>query len=394
MAAMADYPRHDPGPKERPLSGQTVREGTMTVSSPQRTHTPQRRQQAGRWGMLVVLSALLTAGMLWAHVPAALFLGPMIAAIVLAISGGGIRLPRLVYGYAQALVGLVIAHNIPSGVLSETLRNGPVFLLGIGLVIIVSYSAGWVLARLRILPGTTALWGTSPGAATAMIVMAADFGADTRLVAFMQSLRMVCVALAATSVATIWSHAPVHAAISWTTPVAGSAIAATLALATAAVVAGRFVRIPAAAFLLPLVGGIALHGIVPLEQPPWLSASAYAVIGWGVGLVFTRAALRNAFAALPWILIAIAAMIGACGVVGGLLVWLAGVDPLTAYLATSPGGMDTAAIIAASCKADLAFVMSMQAARFVLVLAIGPALSKFLATRLPSEPDDGQIANP
>ena len=36
------------------------------------------------------------------------------------------------------------------------------------------------------LPGTTALWGTSPGAASVMTIMAESYGADMRLVAFMQ----------------------------------------------------------------------------------------------------------------------------------------------------------------------------------------------------------------
>ena len=40
------------------------------------------------------------------------------------------------------------------------------------------------------LPGTTAVWGSSPGAATAMVLMAEAFGADARLVAFMQYLRV------------------------------------------------------------------------------------------------------------------------------------------------------------------------------------------------------------
>ena len=46
-----------------------------------------------------------------------------------------------------------------------------------------------------------------------------------------------------------------------------------------------------------------------------------------------------------------------------------GIDPLTAYLATSPGGMDSVAIIAAaSDRVDISFVMALQTARFLIVL--------------------------
>jgi membrane AbrB-like protein len=53
-------------------------------------------------------------------------------------------------------------------------------------------------------------------------------------------------------------------------------------------------------------------------------------------------------------------------------------DPLTAYLATSPGGADSVAIIAASSKVDLPFVMTMQIGRAIVAILIGPALARFL----------------
>jgi membrane AbrB-like protein len=70
-----------------------------------------------------------------------------------------------------------------------------------------------------------------------------------------------------------------------------------------------------------------------------------------------------------------------CGGIGAALVAVAGVDPLTAYLATSPGGADSVAIIAASSNVDVRFVMAMQMARFVAVLAIGPVAARFLTRR-------------
>jgi uncharacterized membrane protein AbrB (regulator of aidB expression) len=57
-----------------------------------------------------------------------------------------------------------------------------------------------------------------------------------------------------------------------------------------------------------------------------------------------------------------------------------GVDPLTAYLATSPGGMDSVAIIAAaSDTVNVSFVMALQTARFLFVLVLGPAIARLVA---------------
>ena len=68
-----------------------------------------------------------------------------------------------------------------------------------------------------------------------------------------------------------------------------------------------------------------------------------------------------------------------CGGLAWLLHVSVGTDPLTAYLATSPGGADSVAIIAASSKVDLPFVMAMQTARFILVLLVGPTLARAVA---------------
>lgn len=135
--------------------------------------------------------------------------------------------------------------------------------------------------------------------------------------------------------------------------------------------------------LATIVAGVVLvrHGWLTLELPRWLLAVAYAFIGWRIGLRFTRALLTHALKALPRILACSLALIAICAGIGGVLAVMAGVDPLTAYLATSPGGADTVAIIAASTHVDMRFVMEMQMTRFVAVLAIGPAVARLLARR-------------
>jgi uncharacterized membrane protein AbrB (regulator of aidB expression) len=54
---------------------------------------------------------------------------------------------------------------------------------------------------------------------------------------------------------------------------------------------------------------------------------------------------------------------------------------LTAYLATSPGGMDSVAIIAAAAQ-HVAFVMALQSARFLVVLLVGPSVARLVARSL------------
>jgi membrane AbrB-like protein len=168
----------------------------------------------------------------------------------------------------------------------------------------------------------------------------------------------------------------------WFPPVHWLALGETLALAVVGPLIARQLNIPAGAFLVPMISGIVLThmGWISVELPPWLLAACYAVVGWNVGLRFSRPLLIHAARQLPRIMICILTMIALCGGVAWLMVLAIGVDPLTAYLATSPGGSDSVAIIAASSNVDVSFVMAMQTVRMIAVLFIGPVLTKYIVT--------------
>jgi hypothetical protein len=108
-------------------------------------------------------------------------------------------------------------------------------------------------------------------------------------------------------------------------------------------------------------------------------AGCYIVVGWIIGLRFTRETVLHAARQLPRVAATILTLILLCGGLAWVLHLALGTDMLTAYLATSPGGADSIAIIAASSKVDLPFVMAMQSARFLLVLLIGPSLARLVA---------------
>ena len=339
-----------------------------------------------QWGCLVAGSVLLAALFEFATLPAAFLLGPMVAGILVGSNGGSIRAPRLAALAAQTVVGCLVAHAITGDIVVAALKDWPLFLGVVVVIIATSGVLGWSISRLGVLPGSTAVWGTAPGAASAMMILADAFGADARLVAFMQYTRVVLVAVMASIVARLWVDASGVAApaMAWFPDMNWQGFAGTLLLAGAGGAIGVGLRIPAGTLLVPMVGGALLEGmgLVTITLPPWLLAPSYAFLGWSIGLGFTRDILRHAARALPQVLLAILALMGVSGALAFVLVRAAGIDPLTAYLATSPGGMDTVAIIGASSKVDLSFVMAMQTIRFVIVLVAGPPLARFIARRL------------
>jgi uncharacterized protein len=358
---------------------------------------PARWRRPAQGGLLLALSALFIAALEALRLPAAFLVGPMAAAAVLAGSGAALPVPALLFVAAQAAIGCMIAGSLPPSLGLEILHHWPVFALGTVSVLLAAAGLGFLLMRWQVLPGSTAVWGAMPGAASAMTLMAEAYGADMRLVAFMQYLRVVCVASVASVVARVWlpaGHAAHHAAAApWLAPVPVLPFAGTLGLAAGGAWLGRVLRVPAGAFLVPMFAGIALSttGLMAIVLPRPLLAAAYVLLGWSIGMRFNAPILRYAARALPRILLSIASLVALCGLFAVLLHRFAGVEPLTAYLATSPGGADSVAIIAAGSGVDMPFVMAMQIGRFMLVLVAGPALARAVAALQPAPrpPGDG-----
>lgn len=353
----------------------------MTAAGAPPTGPLDRAGPLARAGLLLAASAPLVAGLEWLGFPAALLIGPMLAGIGLAVAGGGIRLPRPLYLAAQALIGLLVGRAITPAILKVVAGAWPLFLGLTASVLVASFLLGLWMSRSRLLPGTVAIWGTSPGGASAMMLLAEAYGADARLVAVMQYCRVVTVVLAASLMTHLFVHAGAGAVAARLPEPVGSwrDLVATLGLAVGGALAGRLLRLPAGAMLVPMLAGAGLQGFgwLTIDLPPWLMGPSYAVVGWSIGLGFTRGTVLRAVRALPRIVASILVLVAFCGGLAVLLTRLFGIDPLTAYLATSPGGMDSVAILAAASPVDMPFVMAVQAMRFLAVLAAGPSLARF-----------------
>ncbi|KQW31057.1 ammonia monooxygenase [Rhizobium sp. Root274] len=339
-----------------------------------------------RWAILLAVSLTLSTILFATHIPGALLLGPMAAAILVATNGARLSVHRYPYIFAHSLLGCIIARSLDLETLKAVALDWPIFLAIVVAVISASSLLGYLIAKADILPGTTAVWGTSAGAASAMVLMAEAHGADARLVAFMQYLRVVFVATGASVMAAFVFRISGGAApqVVWFPQTDWLDLGVTLAAALAAASVGARLKIPAGTMLLPLAVTTILHvaGVISLHLPQWLLALAYGVIGWRIGLTFTRRILRHAASALPQVVGSILVLMAFCGGLAFLLWRFMGIDPLTAYLATSPGGLDSIAIIAASTPVDMSFVMALQTMRLILIIIAGPKIAGFVARRI------------
>jgi membrane AbrB-like protein len=367
---------------------------------PDTPRLPRRPSSPALWGALIALSVLAGAGLHEIGLPAAFLLGPLMAAILVQTTVGGVKVPALLQIGAQAIIGCLIARAVTPAVVSGFLQHWVPVIATVMLSLTAGVLIGWGMSRLRIIPGTTPVWGMMPGAASTMMIMAEAYGADARLVAFMQYLRVVLVAAAGSVVAILVAHgggSPVSPG--FFPPIDLQSLIMTLALASIGAGVGLVLRIPGGVVLgsMVLCAVSSGTGWIRIELPPVLLIASYAVIGWNIGSRFTRDVLATAVRVLPQTLGAAVLLMLLCGLLSYMLMRYLHTDPLTAYLAASPGGVDAAAIIAASTKVDMPLVMMVQTVRLVVVLAIGPRLArlaaKTLAAPAPVLPERGDIGD-
>ena len=343
-----------------------------------------------RWLALIALSVTFAGGLEWLGLPAGQLLGPMLAAILFATRGLPLTTRPALFNASQSLIGCLIASSFGPDLLPRFAAQWPIFVFVSVATLFVAYGAGFLLARLKVLPGAVAVWGSAPGLATAMVIMARDYGEDYRLVAFMTYLRVLMVAAGASALAMVFATGeggahPIRPAMDWFAPVDLHGLATTLSVAAIGALGGRLVRLPAPNILGPMVVGCVLQasGLVSnFAFPQLLMASAYVIVGWGIGMRFTRETVERARRALPAVVASIAAMMTACFLLALLLTRIADVSLATAYLATRPGGMDSIAIIAANSPVDMGFVMTMQTMRMFAILLLGPTIARTVARRI------------
>lgn len=284
---------------------------------------------------------------------------------------------------AQGVIGVTAGSYLQRstiGALGEHL----VPILGVSvLTVALSVGAGLVLARFSPVDRPTAAFGMIAGGAAGIIALSRELGADERLVAVMQYVRVLII-VAVTPVIAIGvfgMRRTAHGAVSgplWSTHgvlYLAAALAAGLYLA-------RVMRLPGGAILGPMLVAAAVSlAFRPLVGPiPVVVADlAFAFIGLDVGLRFTPAALREAGEMLPRSIAVIVAMLFASAGFGVGLAALAHVSMLDGYLATTPGGLTAVIALALGSNTNATFIVSVQVIRTFLMLLAAPPIATWLA---------------
>jgi membrane AbrB-like protein len=284
----------------------------------------------------------------------------------------------------QALIGVAIGAELDASTLRAVASNW----FGVSAVTLatlaLSLGVGIAIARLTGISQATGTLGLVAGGASGIVAMADELGADSRLVAFMQYVRVLVVVLVAPLVAYILlAHG--ESGVPQTERI-GTGLVGDLAFTGGCALAGALVarrlRVTAGTLLCPLAVAaiLSVSGVADDASVPALVQSlAFALIGLQVGLRFTVATVREAQALLPWVLGAIFVLIAVSAGLAALLVPLAHVTFADAYLATTPGGLYAVLAASVGIGANTTFVVSVQVLRVFIMVVAAPPLVRIVA---------------
>ena len=327
-----------------------------------------------RW--LVVAPASAGLGLLFSHwgVPAAWILAAIVVSGAMALSTGReLPLNPGVFRFGRGVIGMLAGLplvGVPLGVLGGYLLPG-LFVAAVTLA--VGVGGGLLLAaKEKEVSPETGILSMLSGGASIMPVLAKELGADYRFVALGQYLRLLAVSVSLPLV-TAFFTTPAAGARPGEPPTVWFMVLAVAAVAVFGDAFGRLIRLPVPSVLGPLlitvVVSLLLPGHLTLMPPELFRILAFLTIGWMCGGALSFPALRSFARQLPATVTFIVAVIGACALTAVPLTWWLDVTYFEAYLATSPGALET--VLALSSEGGAGpVVVAVQMIRLLAVLAV------------------------
>lgn len=329
-----------------------------------------------------------TVGFTAAGLPSApLFAGLAVGLARALIFDRRVTVPHSTMTVVHVVIGVMVGTLVELETLLAIARDWLPVVLVTTSTLVLSLVAGQLMALRRGISRVTGAFAMVAGGATGITVMARELGADERMVAVLQYLRVLLIVLTLPTVALLVFGAD---------PAGGPALGGdegpgwwaelgfTLGCGVVGTGLATLLRVPVASLLGPMLvaaslelGGLSGGAGVPFP----LVELAFLLVGLQVGLNFTRASLRVVGSALPLAIVVLAALSLACAGLGVLLAGVTGVSPLDGYLATTPGGMNAVLVTATATGADTTFVLAVQVLRLFVMLLSAPLVARLLRPR-------------
>ncbi|GLY14490.1 membrane protein [Kineosporia sp. NBRC 101677] len=344
------------------------------------------------WAILIGLVLIFSLLLGLAGLPSPALFGSLAAGLIFALTAPRVpKVPTFTFTFAQAVLGAAIGASLEPSTLVSLRQDWFWVLVSCLGTLLLSVVAGYVLRLRRGISTATGVFAMIAGGASGIVAVSRDLGADDRVVAVVQYLRVLIILLGMPLVAQVVfdaagpSDAQIYDPATTFGQAGAGAVLAGLAVAAVSLLIGlplaRFIRFPAGALIFPMIVAAVLAGTGAIEAdfPSWLESLGFALIGLQVGLRFTRASLKSVAAVLPLAALVIIGLIVACAGLGVILARATGQSMLDGYLATTPGGLYAVLATAVGSGADVTFVLMVQIARLFVMLLCAPLLARLIA---------------
>lgn len=321
---------------------------------------------------------------LYADLPLAWMLGPMLATMLAALFGAPVAVPAVLREPTVAVLGVLLGSGFDQESMARLVRWAPI-VASLPVYVAAAVALAFIyLRRVARLDPRTAWFAATPGGLGEMVVLGDRAGGDMRTIALVHSTRILLVVLAIPfALQAIGFEIPAL-------PGANRTVAGTLdflAMVGCAVVGfatGVLIRLPAPALLGPMLASALAHlvGVVQGAPPTPLVAAAQLVIGAQVGARFCGYPIERVIATVAVGLGLTTLMLGLAALVGWVLASATGVPMLLLLLALAPGGLAEMSLLAYALTDDPALVAAVHILRITLVVFLAPLAFRLVRKRL------------
>jgi uncharacterized protein len=253
-----------------------------------------------------------------------------------------------------------------------------------------------VLAKLSGVNFATAYFGSMPGGASEMAMMGDTHGAAHDRVALAHSVRMLFVVTVFPIGITL---AGFHATDEYkpiVTPFDGGGFAIHLAVAAAAGIVARLLRLPTAFMMGPLFATIAMtvtgHRLSAMPTP--VVNAAQVLLGCAMGARFERSFLASAPRFLAALIPSVLLMLVLAALIGALISFGSGVYLGSGLLVAAPGGIAEMSITAKVLRIGVAFVTAGHVMRYLIVVIFTIPIYKLLSHAWSRRPTQEKARSP
>ncbi len=341
--------------------------------------------------VLIWILAGTTGGALFnaLRVPVGWLLGAMLASMLLGLV---VRPPGAACNGGTMAGQWIIATMTGSAFSMGALRDGLPYVGTLMLLIVFTSSLcllnGWLLQRLAGVDAATGFLGSLPGAAAAVVGMAADMKVDLFMVTMLMYIRVILITALVPLVLTFWSGGMGVAAAGGEgrafAEITPSMALVSILLAGLVAMAASRLRLPSPNFLPPFLFFALFRAIFPeiqLGLPAPVFTVGLLLLGASVGARFE---LKRVLQLWHPALIQSGLVLGllaACMASGYVFHRLTGVDLLTAVLGTTPGGKEAMVALSMALGGNVELVIVMQTVRWLVILLAGPVVAVWMARK-------------